>query len=78
MSEECRKKPSQAMSSVHSHTEIKDHCFFLKKTDLTLQIPVHITPTFVSDISNISFLNIFLRLCNNFFKKSFTSLETSF
>ena len=51
VSEECRKKSNQPMSSVHSHADIKDNCFFLKKTDVTLQIPVHITPTFVSDIS---------------------------
>ena len=25
----------------------------LKKTDLTMQIPVHLTPTFVSDISKL-------------------------
>lgn len=53
ISEECRKKANQPLSSVHSHTEIKEYCLCMKKTDVTLQIPVHITPAFVSDIGKL-------------------------
>ena len=51
ISEECRKKSNQTLSSLHPHTELKEYSLFMKKTDFTMQIPVHITPTFVSDIS---------------------------
>lgn len=51
IAEECRKKAGQSLASVHSHTELKEYTLYKKKTDFTLQIPVHITPTFVSDIS---------------------------
>lgn len=50
ISEECRKKLNQHLSSVNSHFELKEHCLFLKKSDFSVQIPVSITPTFVSDI----------------------------
>ncbi|RNA32063.1 RAB6A-GEF complex partner 2-like isoform X1 [Brachionus plicatilis] len=53
ISEECRKKSTQHLSSVHSHVELKEHCLFLKKSDFSLQVPVNITPTFVSDIVSL-------------------------
>ncbi len=49
-SEECRKKSNQPLFSVHSHCEIQEYCLYMKKTDITIQIPAHITPAFVSDI----------------------------
>ena len=52
IAEECRKKANQTLSNIQTHTEIKEYSLFLKKTDFTIQIPTHITPTFVSDISN--------------------------
>lgn len=52
ISEECRKKSNQASPGIHSHCELKENILFVKKTDLTMQIPVHITPSFVTDISN--------------------------
>jgi len=51
ISEECRKKVNQTSPGIHSHIELKESSLFIKKTDLTIQIPVHITPTFVTDIS---------------------------
>jgi hypothetical protein len=51
IAEECRKKSNQTMSGLHSHAELKENCLFIKKTDVTMQIPVHISPTFVTDIS---------------------------
>ncbi|CAF0875016.1 unnamed protein product [Brachionus calyciflorus] len=53
ISEECRKKPSQYLSSIHSHVELKEHCLFLKKSDFTIQVPIAITPTFVSDMVSL-------------------------
>lgn len=50
ISEECR-KTNQTAPGIHSHVELKENSLFFKKTDLTIQIPVHITPTFVTDIS---------------------------
>jgi hypothetical protein len=55
-SEECRKKSNQPLSAINSHAEIKEYCLYMKKTDITFQIPVHITPTFVSDIGIFVFL----------------------
>lgn len=60
ISEECRKKSNQTLSSLHPHTELKEYSLFMKKTDFTMQIPVHITPTFVSDISKFIFFCYFL------------------
>lgn len=54
IAEECRKNAKQIQPGLHSHAELKEYSLFLKKTDLTMQIPVHITPTFVSDISKIT------------------------
>ena len=51
ISEECRKKSNQTSPGIHSHVELKESSLFTKRTDLTIQIPVHITPTFVTDIS---------------------------
>lgn len=53
ISEECRKKTHQATPGIHSHAELKESSLFIKKTDLTMQIPVHITPTFVTDIISL-------------------------
>lgn len=53
ISEECRKKNNQTQPGVHSHVELKESSLFIKKTDLTIQIPVHITPTFVTDIISL-------------------------
>merc|ERR1719468_349120 len=53
ISEECRKKSNQASPGIHSHCELKENILFVKKTDLTMQIPVHITPSFVTDIISL-------------------------
>ena len=58
ISEECRKKSNQTPSSIHSHAEIKEYSFYMKKTDVTMQIPVHVTPAFVSDIGIITFFKL--------------------
>lgn len=53
ISEECRKKTNQVQPGINSLIEIKESSLFVKKTDVTLQIPVHITPTFVTDIISL-------------------------
>ncbi len=80
IAEECRKKTNQQQSSIHSHTELKDFSLFLKKTDFTMQIPVNLTPTFVSDISKFIYLFICLSYLFDLFFfliKSFVEMETS-
>ena len=71
ISEECRKKNSQTQPGVHSHLELKESSLFIKKTDLTLQIPVHITPTFVTDISKLISLVVLMFMFQSFFKSHF-------
>lgn len=53
ISEECRKKSNNTLPGLHSHAELKESSLFIKKTDLTMQIPVHITPSFVTDIISL-------------------------
>jgi hypothetical protein len=78
-SEECRKKSNQPLSSIHSHSEIKEYCLYMKKTDVTIQIPVHITPAFVSDIRNkIIFNCLFLSNDFNCVSKIFSFITLAF
>jgi len=53
IAEECRKKPNHSPSTITSHVELKEFSLFLKKSDFTMQMPVHLTPTFVSDIISL-------------------------